>query len=32
MFSFFIETVWKEMFKIIDRTVQNKCTGEKIGS
>ena len=28
---FFIETVSKEMFKMIYCTVQNKCTGEKIG-
>ena len=28
---FFVETVWKEMFQMIDRTVQNKCTGENIG-
>ena len=31
VFVFFIGTVWKVMFKMINRTVYNKCTGEKIG-
>ena len=28
---FFIEAVWKEMFKMINCRVQNKSTGQKIG-
>ena len=31
VFVFFIEAVWKEMFKMINCRVQNKCIGEKIG-
>ena len=31
-FFFFIETVWKEMSKMINCTAQNKWTGDEIGS